>query len=111
MVMTDIDALLEKARSKAKGYGEKYGAFATADDHLKTTYAILYEDVPSEYKTAPERDSWVKRQPEYMVAVERKRDAYAEWKAAESFFKLLLTEAEVWRTKCANDRDMDKAHR
>jgi hypothetical protein len=105
----DIEALLEKARKNAEGYGEKYGLKETADDYLKTTYAALYEDAPQ--GSVAERDAWVKRQPEYLEAVERKKNAYSEWKTAETFMKLLLVQAEVWRTRCANDRMMDKAHR
>ena len=107
--MTDIERLLEKARGNANGYGELYGNKETADDFLKTSYAILYEEAPE--GSVAERDSWVKRQPEYTVAVERKRDAYTAWKTAETYMKLLFAEAEVWRTKQANDRFMDKAHR
>ena len=57
-----------------------------------------------------ERDSWVKRQPAYQDAIERKRDAYADWKTAETYMKLLLAEVEVWRSKQANNRLMDRAH-
>jgi len=105
----DIEALLEKARKNAENYGKKYGLKETADDYLKTTYAALYEDAPQ--GSVAERDAWVKRQPEYLEAVERKKNAYSEWKTAETFMKLLLVQAEVWRTRCANDRMMDKAHR
>lgn len=107
--MTDIDRQLEKARKRAGTYGQLYGAKETADDFLKTTYAILYEDAPD--GTVGERDAWVRRQPAYQDAIERKRDAYASWKTAETFMKLLLAEVEVWRTQQANDRLMDKAHR
>lgn len=106
---SDIDTLLAKARKKSEGYGEKYGAKETADDYLKTTYAVLYEDAPS--GSVAERDAWVKRQTEYIAAVDRKKNAYAEWKTAETYMKLLLVEAEVWRTKQANDRMMDRGHR
>jgi len=105
----DIDELLEKARKNASGYGEKYGLKETADDYLKLTYAQLYERVPD--GSVADRDAWVKRQPEYRAAIERKRNAYADWKTAETFMKLLLAESEVWRTKQATDRMMDKGHR
>ena len=106
--MTDIDKQLEAARKKAHGYGQLYGQKETADDYLKTTYAILYEDAPS--GSVAERDSWVKRQDEYRAAVERKKNAYSDWKAAETFMKLLLAEVEVWRSKQANNRLMDRSH-
>lgn len=107
--MTDIDKLLEEARSRAKNFGQQYGEKETADDYLKTTYAILYEDAPE--GTVAEKDAWVRRQGEYVDAIERKRDAYATYKASETYMKLLFAEAEVWRTKQANNRYMDTAHR
>jgi hypothetical protein len=105
----DIDERLEEARKKAANFGDLYGAKETADDYLKLTYATIYEDAPE--GSVAERDAWVRRQPGYNAAVERKKDAYAKWKAAETFMKVLLVEAEVWRTKCANDRLIDRAHR
>jgi hypothetical protein len=107
--VTDIDKLLESARNKSAGYGEKYGAKETADDYLKTTYAMLYEDAQG--GSNPARDAWVKRHPEYLKAVERKKTAYSEWKTAETYMKLLLVEAEVWRSQQATNRLMDQAHR
>ena len=106
--MKDIDKQLEAARKKATDYGRLYGEKETADDFLKTTYAMLYEDAPE--GSVAERDCWVKRQPEYTVAVERKKDAYTHWKTAETFMRLLLAEVEVWRTQQANDRTMDRMH-
>ena len=106
--MTDIDKQLEAARKRAGTYGQLYGRKETADDFLKTTYAVLREDAPN--GSVPDMDSWVKRQPAYQDAVERKRDAYADWKTAETFMKLLMVEAEVWRTQCANDRTIDRMH-
>ena len=107
----DIDKKLEEARKNVRGYGEKYGAKETADDYLKTTYAKLYLDVPKSCVTVPEKDAWIKRQVDYMATVQRKRDAYADWKTAKTYMKILLVAAEVWRTQQANDRLMDKAHR
>ena len=109
--MTDIDALLEKARSKAENYGELYGLKETADDYVKTTYAMLYEEIPSHLGSVAERDAWVKRQPAYTTAIERKKDAYQNWKTAETYMKLLLAEAEVWRSKEASRRWIDEGHR
>ena len=105
----DIDELLEEARSRATNYGKLYGHKETADDYLKLKYSELYDQAPE--GTVPERDAWIRRQPSYKDALERKMEAYADWKAAETYMKLLLVEAEVWRTKCANDRNMDRAHR
>jgi len=107
--MTDIDSLLEQARGKSENYGKLYGAKETADDYLKSTYAAIFEDSPD--GTVVERDSWVKRHDLYLMAIGRKQDAYADWKTAETYMKLLFAEAEVWRTKQANNRYMDNAHR
>lgn len=107
--MTDIESLLSKARERADGYGRVYGRKETAEDYCKLKYAELYEDAPE--GSVAERDAWVRRQPEYVAAIERKRDAFAKWKEAETYMKLLFAEAEVWRTKQANDRMMDKVHR
>ena len=104
----EIEELLEQARSKATNYGQMYGNKETADDALKTTYALIREDAPA--GSVADMDAWVRRQEEYRVAVEKKRDAYAKWKAAETYMKLLFVQAEVWRTEQANNRFMDKAH-
>ena len=106
--MSDIDKKLEHARDRATNYGLLYGNKETADDYLKVTYAQLYEDAP--VGTVPERDSWIRRQKEYQDAIDRKKDAYSKWKCAETYMKLLMVEAEVWRTEQANNRYMDKAH-
>lgn len=107
--MSDIDQKLEEARKRSENYGYLYGRKETADDYVKTTYAKLYEDAPS--GSVAERDAWVKRQDEYVNSISRKRDAYAAWKTAETYMKILLVEAECWRTEQANNRYMDKAHR
>jgi len=107
--MTDIDQLLASARAKSEDYGKLYGMKETSDDYLKTTYAILYKDAKGE--TVADRDSWVRSQGEYAEAVKRKQNAYADWKTAETYMKLLFAESEVWRTKQANNRYMDSAHR
>ena len=106
--MSDIDKKLETARGKAKDYGRLYGAKETSDDKLKGIYAILY---PDSRGTVAERDSWVKRQESYKQAVTDKQNAYADWKSAEIWMKLLLLEAEVWRSKEATNRWIDQAHR
>ena len=104
----DIDQKLEKARERAEGYGELYGNKETADDFLKATYALVYEDAPE--GSVAERDSWVRRDPRYTTAIERKKDAYTLWKTAETYMKLLLVEAEVWRSKEATKRRMNESH-
>ena len=109
--MTDLDRTLEQARNNAVGYGNKRGLKDTAEDYLKGVYAMLYPDAPSDLKTVPERDAWVRRQKDYTEAIDEKKKRYAEWTAAELYMKILFTEAEVWRTRCANDRLMDKAHK
>lgn len=106
--MIDIEKKLEQARNKAKNYGRLYGCKESADDKLKGTYAILY---PDSRGTVAERDSWVKRQESYKQAVVDKNNAYADWKEAEIWMKLLMLEAECWRTEQANNRYMDAAHR
>ena len=107
--MTDIERKLEAARERAENFGRLYGRKETADDFLKTTYAMLYEDAQG--SSVADRDAWVKRQTEYGEAVDRKREAYAEWKTAETYLKLLFAEADVWRTDQANNRRLDGAHR
>jgi len=58
-----------------------------------------------------DRDAWVRRHKDYLAAIERKENAYADWKTAETYMKLLFAEAEVWRSIQANNRYMDNAHR
>jgi len=106
-----VDELLAEVRNRAPNYGALYGRKETSDDYMKGTYAKLYFDVPDHLSTAPARDAWIRTQDEYRAAIERKCEAYAEWKTAETYIKLILTEAEVWRTKQATDRNLDKAHR
>ena len=109
--MTDIDSLLEQARKKSEDYGKLYGAKETADDYLKLTYAACYRDPQNKGGSVADRDAWVRCQGDYAQAVQRKRNAYTDWKTAETYMKLLFAEAEVWRTKQANNRYMDNAHR
>ena len=106
-----LDEKLEQARKGAERYGQKRGLKDTADDYLKIVHAQLYEDVPSCLKTNPEKDAWVKRQPEYLEAVEEKKNRYAGWTAAEVYVKLLFAEADKYRSDKAMDRDMMKQHR
>lgn len=99
----DIEKKLEKARDRAENYGYLYGRHATADDYIKTTYAKLYCDIPSDYKTVPERDAWVRRQDEFINAIERKRDAFAAWRTAETYMKILFAQVDVWRSQEASN--------
>ena len=103
-----IEKKLEAARARSDEFGALYGAKETADDYLKTTYALLYEDAKGD--TVGERDAWIKRHEDYKAAIERKRECYAKWKTAETYMKLLFAEADVWRTMEANNRRMDRAH-
>lgn len=107
--MADIDKLLEQARNKADGYGRLFGASETADEYLKSSYALLYDE--AEGKSIPDKDAWVRRHPDYLAAIERKKNAKADWRTAETYMKILFAEAEVWRTKQANNRLIDGAHR
>ncbi len=109
--MTDIVKKLEDARGKAKGYGKLYGAWDTSKERLELVYALLDEQSKIHGETVKEKDSWVKRQPLWEVAVIEKENAAADWKEAEVWMKLLMLEAEVWRTEQANNRYMDSAHR
>jgi hypothetical protein len=105
-----IDQKLAQARERAENYGALYGAKETADDFVKTTYAHLYQYVPEDAKTVSDKDAWIKRHPEYLKAIERKKNAYSEWKCAETYLKLLFAETEVWRSKEASARWIDKSH-
>jgi len=107
----DIDKKLEDARNSRDNYGNKRGLKDTADDYLKGEYALLYLKVPDDYKTVPERDAWIRRQPEYKRAIEAKKMRYADWTAAELYMKILFAEVEKYRTDAATDRTMDRAHR
>jgi hypothetical protein len=106
--MSDIEKLLEEARQRATNYGAMYGAKETADDFLKTTYALIREDAPQ--GSVADMDAWVRRQPEYRAAIERKCDAYQKWKTAETYLKLLFAQVDVYRTEQANNRYLDKGH-
>ena len=106
--MTDISKKLEEARNRSAAFGRLYGVKETSDDFLKLTYAQLREDAP--HGSVADMDSWVKRQPEYEEALERKRDAYADYKTAETYLKLLFAEVEVWRSEQANNRFIDRVH-
>ena len=103
-----IEKKLEAARARSEEFGALYGAKETADDYLKTTYALLYEDAKGD--TVGERDAWIKRHEDYKAAIERKRDAYAAYKTAETYLKLLFAQVDVYRTEQANQRFIDKAH-
>lgn len=103
-----IEELLEKARGRAENYGRLRGRKEVADDKLKGVMAQLREDAPD--GSVPDKEAWVRRQPDYQKAVEDKENAYAEWQTAEIYMKLLFAEVEVWRSKEATSRFLDKVH-
>jgi hypothetical protein len=108
--LVDVDAKLEEARVRAGNYGRLYGRYGVAEDRLKTVYAQLLQDAPAN-ETVDGKSAWVRRHESYIQAVGEKEVAFAEWKAAEVFMKLLLAEVEVWRSKEASQRWIDNAHR
>ena len=104
----DIEELLEEARQKSTQFGQLVGHKEVADDKLKTTYALIREDGPG--GSVADMDAWVRRQPEYQAAIEEKRDAYAKYHAANMYLKILFAQIEVWRSKEATNRFIDKVH-
>ena len=106
--MSDIDERLQEARRRSAKYGVLFGRKEVADDKMKGIYAMLY---PDSHGTVAERDSWVRKQDAYKQAITDKENAYAEFKSAEIYMKLIFAEAEVWRTEQANNRYMDSSHR
>ena len=101
---------LEKARNRAGSYGRKFGKYQAADDVLKIVYAQLEDKVPDEKKTIPEKDAWIRRQSDYIEAVEEKTNVAADWKTAEIYMKLLLEEVGALRSQEATNRWIDKSH-
>jgi len=108
--MSTLDEKLELARENAVGYGNKRGLKDTADDYLKGVYASLYSYCPKTLKTVPEKDAWVRRQPQYLEAVDEKANRYAGWAAAELYMKILFAEVDKYRTDKATDRSMVSKH-
>lgn len=106
--MDDLDRKLEAARERAEEYGNLRGLKETAEDYVKGVYAMLYED--AEGKHAPQRDAWVRRQPDYLRAVEEKANRYAQWTAAEIYMKLLFAQIDKYRTDSATNRQLDTRH-
>lgn len=108
--MSSIRKTLDKIRERVDdgGYGRKYGAKETADDYLKITYAQLRDYVPDHLTTVADMDAWVRKHPEYEKAVERKANAYADWKTAETYIKLSFAEFDVWRSEEATNRGLDR---
>lgn len=106
--MTDIQQKLDKIRERIDQgkYGAIYGAKETADERLKIVYAQLRDQAPD--GTAPDKDAWVRRRPEYSKAVEDKANAYADWKTAEAWMKLVMTEFDIWRSQEATNRGLDR---
>ena len=109
--MTDIDDKLKRIRDKVDdgNFGKLYGAKETADDRLKLEYARLF--CVAHGDTVPAKDAWVRVHPDYKRAIEDKQNAYADWKTAETYMKLVFLEADVWRTQQATERTIDRAHR
>ena len=107
--MIDIDIELEDALTNRFKYGNCKGLQATADDYLKGVYAMLYSDVPPEFKTVPERDAWVKDQPDYLEAVDQKAERYANWEAARLKMQIIFAAVEKYRTDKATERNMMRA--
>lgn len=111
-ISLNIDEKLEQARAKSEDYGRKYGAKEVSDDRLKGLYARLRDGHPLGVKaTVPAIDSWVRNREAYKEGITQKENAYADWKTCEIDLKLLMLEAEVWRSKEATNRWMDQSHR
>jgi hypothetical protein len=106
--MTDIRETLNKIRERVDDgrYGRLYGAKETADERLKIIYAQLRDEVTE--GTAPDRDAFVRRRPEYIKAVEDKCNAFADWKTAETYMKLSFAEFDCWRSIEATNRGLDR---
>jgi len=107
--MIDIDTELEEALNSRFKYGDAKGLQATADDYLKGVYAMMYTDVPDHLKTVPDKDNWVKRTPEYLEALEVKKERYATWEAARLKMQILFAAVEKYRTDAATERNMMRA--
>ena len=107
--MIDIDTELEDALNNRFKYGNAKGLQATADDYLKGVYALLYDEVPDNCKTAPERDAWVKNQHEYKEAVLEKAKRYSDWEAARLKMQIIFAAVEKYRTDASTERTMMKA--
>ncbi len=104
--MRDIDKIMQELRQQADENGPVYGDKETVDERVKIQYALLYENTKG---TVAERDSWVKRHAAYKKIIDYKRDCYVAWKTAESRFKVLLAEVEIWRSKATTNRQQDKS--
>ena len=104
----DIEQKLNAIRERVDNgrYGALYGTKETADERLKIVYAQLRDQAPE--GTAPDKDAWVRRRPEYAKALEDKANAYADWKTAETYMKLSFAEFDVWRSKEATNRGLDR---
>ena len=106
--MTDIQQKLDAIRERVDSgtYGRLYGAKETADEKLKIVYAQLRDQAPQ--GTAPDKDAWVRRRPEYEQALKDKANAYADWKTAETYMKISFAEFDVWRSQEATNRGLDR---
>lgn len=106
--MSDIRKSLDRIRERVDSgsYGRCYGAKETSDERLKIIYAQLRELAPK--GSVADMDAWVKRRPEYTLAVDSKANQYADWKTAETFMKLSFAEFDVWRSEEATNRGLDR---
>ena len=106
--MVDIHGKRDAIRLRIDSgvYGKLYGAKETADERLKIVFAQLRDDAPD--GTAADKETWVRRQPEYKAAVEAKENAYADWKTAETYLKVSFVEFDVWRSEEATNRGLDR---
>ena len=107
--MINIDEQLEAALNNRFKYGDAKGRQATADDYLKGVYAMVYLDVPDHLKTVPEKDAWIKRTDEYRLAMEEKKERYADWEAARLKMQILFAAVEKYRTDKSSERTMMRA--
>jgi len=105
-VRETLDKIRERVDSGT--YGALYGAQQTADEYLKIKFAQIRDKAPSHLSTVPDKDSWVRRQPEWREAVERKENAFADWKTAETYVKLSFADFDVWRSEEATNRGIDR---
>ena len=105
-----LDKELWDAYEKRGNYGNLRGLKETADDEFKGALALIRVNAPKE-GTVPEIDAWVRRDEEYLVAMQAKSNRYADWTAAELKMKILFALKEKYQTDAKMDRDIDRAHR
>lgn len=104
-----LDERLETARDMSQEFGNLRGLKETADDYVKTVYAHIYADDECQGSVA-ERDAYVRRHPEYLKAIEEKKNRYANFASWELRLKILFAEVEKYRTDRSYEKHIDKAH-